>query len=90
ALAGTVDGMLIEGKGIAFPLMPLTLLCSALIVLISFRNSSAYNRWWEARTLWGAMVNRSRSYGRQVLTLIEGNADERENPVKEVMFPRHV
>ncbi|KPX46139.1 bestrophin family ion channel [Pseudomonas syringae pv. tagetis] len=89
-LAVTVDVMLIEGKGIDFPLMPLTLLCSALIVLISFRNSSAYNRWWEARTLWGAMVNSSRSYGRQVLTLIEGNADERDNPVKEVLFRRHV
>ncbi|EGH63336.1 effector locus protein, partial [Pseudomonas syringae pv. actinidiae str. M302091] len=43
-VAVTVDVMLIEGKGIDFPLMPLTLLCSALIVLISFRNSSAYNR----------------------------------------------
>ncbi|KPB87853.1 Effector locus protein [Pseudomonas syringae pv. maculicola] len=40
-LAVTMDVMLIEGKGIDFPLMPLTLLCSALIVLISFRNTSA-------------------------------------------------
>ncbi len=85
-----MDFMLIQGAGIDLPLMPLTLLCSALIVLISFRNTSAYNRWWEARTLWGAMVNSSRSYGRQVLTLIEGNANERGNPVKEVLFNRHV
>ncbi|WP_214349505.1 bestrophin family protein [Pseudomonas congelans] len=93
-VAVTMDFMLIQGAGIDLPLMPLTLLCSALIVLISFRNTSAYNRWWEARTLWGAMVNSSRSYGRQVLTLIEGNieghADERGNPVKEVLFNRHV
>ena len=47
----TMDFMLMEGIGIDFPLMPLTLLCSALFVLISFRNTSAYNRWWEARTL---------------------------------------
>ncbi|MCF5397380.1 effector protein, partial [Pseudomonas syringae] len=89
-VAVTMDFMLIQGAGIDLPLMPLTLLCSALIVLISFRNSSAYNRWWEARTLWGAMVNSSRSYGRQVLTLIEGSANERGNPVKEVLFNRHV
>ncbi|WP_122710293.1 bestrophin family protein [Pseudomonas viridiflava] len=86
----TMDFMLMEGIGIDFPLMPLTLLCSALIVLISFRNTSAYNRWWEARTLWGAMVNCSRSYGRQVLTLIDGEGRARENPVKGELFRRHV
>ena len=85
----TVDFMLMEGIGIDPPLMPLTLLCSALIVLISFRNTSAYNRWWEARTLWGAMVNTSRSYGRQVLTLIDGQGTRRENPVKGLLFRRH-
>lgn len=89
-LAVTTDVMLIEGKGLDFPLMPLTLLCSALIVLISFRNSSAYNRWWEARTLWGAMVNSSRSFARQVLTLIDGSGQARHNPAKALLFRRHV
>ena len=23
---------------------------------IGFRNTTAYNRWWEARTLWGGMI----------------------------------
>ena len=52
-IAVTVDFMLFLNAKLNLPLMPLTLLGSALIVLISFRNSSAYNRWWEARTLWG-------------------------------------
>lgn len=86
----TMDVMLVQGSGIDIPLMPLTLLCSALIVLISFRNSSAYNRWWEARTLWGAMVNSSRSYGRQVLSLIDGEGVHRHNPVKTLLLRRHV
>lgn len=30
-------------------------------IFIGFRNSSAYNRWWEARTLWGTIVGNSRS-----------------------------
>ncbi len=66
-VAATLEAMLVAGYGSELPLMPLmplTLLCSALVLLISFRNSSAYNRWWEARTLWGSMVNSSRSYGR--------------------------
>jgi putative membrane protein len=89
-LAVTIDAMMVGGYGFELPLMPLTLLCSALVVLISFRNSSAYNRWWEARTLWGAMVNTSRSYGRQVLTLIDGEGRHKENPVKAVLLRRHV
>ena len=85
----TADSMLLMNNRLNLPLMPLTLLCSALVVLISFRNTSAYNRWWEARTLWGAMVNSSRSFGRQVLTLID-DQDDRRNPIKALLFRRHV
>lgn len=87
-VADTLDAMLVAGYGFELPLMPLTLLCSALVVLISFRNSSAYNRWWEARTLWGSMVNSSRSLGRQVLTLIDDQ--HLTNPVKAKLIQRHV
>jgi len=37
-------------------------------IIVGFRNASAYGRWWEARTLWGAIVNRSRTLARQVMT----------------------
>nr|WP_133751164.1 bestrophin family ion channel [Pseudomonas sp. LP_7_YM] len=84
----TVDFMLYLERKITLPSLPLTLLGSALVVLTSFRNTSAYNRWWEARTLWGALVNNSRSFARQVLTLMD---DESElNPVKAVLLRRHV
>lgn len=84
----TVDFMLYLERKITLPSMPLTLLGSALVVLTSFRNSSAYNRWWEARTLWGALVNNSRSFARQVLTLIDDEGHL--NPVKAVLLRRHV
>ncbi|WP_177434659.1 MULTISPECIES: bestrophin family protein [Pseudomonas] len=84
----TVDFMLFLERKVTLPSMPLTLLGSALVVLISFRNSSAYNRWWEARTLWGALVNSSRSFARQVLTLIDD--EDGINPVKALLLRRHV
>ncbi|WP_407313756.1 bestrophin family protein [Pseudomonas sp. nanlin1] len=84
----TADFMLFLDRKISLPSLPLTLLGSALVVLTSFRNSSAYNRWWEARTLWGALVNNSRSFARQALTLIED--DSGMNPIKEVLLHRHV
>ena len=88
-VAVTVDFMLFLDSKLNLPLMPLTLLGSALIVLISFRNSSAYNRWWEARTLWGAMVNNSRSFARQVLTFLDDPKGE-ANPIKAKLLRRHV
>ncbi len=42
---------------------------TALSILLGFRTNSAYNRWWEARKIWGAIVNDSRTLARQVLTL---------------------
>lgn len=32
-----------------------------LSIIISFRINAAYNRWWEARTLWGSLVNNMRN-----------------------------
>jgi hypothetical protein len=38
----------------------------ALSLLLVFRTNSSYDRWWEARKLWGGVVNRSRDIVRQV------------------------
>lgn len=46
------------------PPLPLTLFGSALALFLGFRDNSAYERWWEARQLWGAMINASRSLAR--------------------------
>ncbi len=41
---------------------------SAISIFIAFRVNQAYGRWWEARQLWGALINESRSWGRLVVT----------------------
>lgn len=46
--------------------VPLALYGSAIGIIVGFRNNSAYGRWWEARGLWGSVVNNSRSLARQV------------------------
>lgn len=46
------------------PSLPLTIFGSALALFLGFRSNSAYQRWWESRTLWGAMINASRSLAR--------------------------
>lgn len=72
-VAVVVSYVLLKQHGVEFelPSLPLPLLGSALVLFVTFRNNSAYARWWEARTLWGGLVNASRSFAREVLTLME-------------------
>jgi len=55
------------------PEMPLgipTFLGTAISVLLSFKMAQSYDRWWEARKIWGAIVNDSRSLIIQLQTFI--------------------
>jgi len=55
------------------PAMPLgipTFLGTAISVLLSFKMAQSYDRWWEARKIWGAIVNDSRSLIIQLQTFI--------------------
>jgi ion channel-forming bestrophin family protein len=65
---------------VALPHIPLSLFGSAIGIIVAFRNQSAYARWWDARTLWGVIINNSRSWARQVTTVMmplsEAEADE--------------
>lgn len=57
--------------------LPFTLIGLALSIFLGFRNNACYDRWWEARKLWGKLINTSRTSARQALTLIRGEgADE--------------
>jgi putative membrane protein len=55
-------------KPIPIPDITLSLLGAVLGILLAFRTNSAYARWWEARQLWGRLVNSSRSLARQAIT----------------------
>ena len=50
---------------------PFVMIGMPLGIFLGFRNNTAYDRFWEARKLWGALVNTSRSFTRQTLTLVE-------------------
>lgn len=55
------------------PELPLTLFGTAIAVFLTARGNAAYQRWWEGRTLWGALINASRSLARQVVVLLHGD-----------------
>jgi putative membrane protein len=68
AIVAAYKGM--HWNWVALPHIPLALFGSAIGIIVAFRNQSAYARWWEARTLWGSIVNNSRSWARQVVTIM--------------------
>lgn len=78
--------------GVSLPIAYVSVLGGAISILLAFKNNSAYERWWEARTLWGALVNDTRTWIRQVRTLPEpGGPDEAAYAEwRERMILRHV
>ena len=50
----------------------------ALGFLIGFRNNHAYDRWWEARKLWGQLINENRNLCLKVRSLIGIDAADRD------------
>ena len=50
--------------------IPFTLMALPLAIFLGFRNSAAYDRYWEARKLWGELVLRCRSLSRQCQSFI--------------------
>jgi putative membrane protein len=57
-------------------LQPFTLLGVALSIFLGFRNSAAYDRWWEARKLWGQLVFEIRNLARAANALIPSGGGE--------------
>lgn len=55
----------------AIPATPVSILGVGLSIFLGFKNSASYDRWWEARKIWGAIVNESRTFGAAVRTLIQ-------------------
>lgn len=61
---------------VALPFSIAATLGGALAIFIGFRNNSAYGRWWEARTLWGGIVNSTRVLARLIITFTDSHAHQ--------------
>ena len=53
--------------------LPASFIGFVIAIYLGFANTSAYDRWWEARKLWGSLVNETRTLARQVVILINDN-----------------
>lgn len=81
---------------IDLPIVPVTILGGALAIFLGFRNNSAYDRWWEARKIWGGIVNASRSWGMMITTFVSAHhsntsiEEEKVASIKKELVHRHI
>jgi len=69
---------------IQIPTIIPAILGPALAFFIGFNNNQAYDRWWEARKIWGALVNDSRTWARQIIYNTSANDLEGKNELIQI------
>ncbi len=75
------------------PFQPITVVGIAVTFLIGFKNNQSYDRFWEARKIWGGIVNYSRTWTAQVLSLPSPTEDfpsDELRKAQETMIYRHM
>lgn len=72
---------------LAIPWQPISIIGIAVAFYLGFKNNSSYDRTWEARKIWGSIVNNSRSFGAAVNAFVQGG--EKEEVKKELIY-RHI
>lgn len=73
------------------PLIIISVPGTVIALLLGFRTNSAYDRWWEARIVWGAIVNDSRTWVRQLLSFVnfDSKSSDEYQHIKQMSF-RHI
>lgn len=60
---------------VKIPFLPIATIGTAVAFYVGFKNNSAYDRFWEARKIWGGVVNASRSWASAVAAYVEPHDD---------------
>lgn len=87
---------LFDQRWLHLPWLPIALVGTAVAFIISFQNNATYDRVWEARKIWGGIVNASRTWGIMVNDFItndftdeKAGSDELQG-IRRALIYRHV
>lgn len=84
AVAYTVAYEHLNLKWLTIPWVPLAVIGTAVAFYVGFKNNSAYDRMWEARKIWGSIVNNSRIWGVNVLAMVNNQFTEKPYSDEEI------
>lgn len=71
------------------PWVPVALIGTATAFISGFKNTQTYNRTWEARQVYGSIINSSRSFGIMVRDFVRAENKETEAGLHQEMVYRH-
>lgn len=66
------------------PWLPISVIGTAVAFYVGFKNNSAYDRMWEARKIWGAIVNSSRAWGMYIDSFVSNHFTEEKVSLEEI------
>lgn len=97
AFAGSV-ALLYQQNIISFsiPWLPISVIGTAVAFYVGFKNNQAYDRMWEARKIWGGIVNDSRTWGMMVDGFVSNffadtkASNEELHSIKKRLIYRHI
>lgn len=72
---------------LSMPWQPASVVGIAVAFYLGFKNNSSYDRTWEARKIYGGIVNDSRAFGAAVVAFVKG---ENDKEIKKELIYRHV
>lgn len=78
------------------PWLPLSVIGTAVAFYVGFKNNQSYDRLWEARKIWGGIVNDSRSWGMMVDSYVSNlftetkKSDDEIHAIKQRLIYRHI
>ncbi len=81
---------------LSIPWLPVSVIGTAVAFYVGFKNNQAYDRMWEARKIWGGIVNDSRTWGMMVdsyisnLFRVNKIKDEDIHSIKKRLIYRHI
>lgn len=88
ATLATVVYQILDLKWLAIPWLPIAMMGTAVAFVVGFRNNATYDRMWEARRIWGSILNTSRSWGIMTRDYV-GNWNNQDKLSKEELSAIH-
>lgn len=76
--------------------LPISLIGTAVAFYVGFKNNQAYDRLWEARKIWGGIINSSRSWGAAIKSFVSNQfresdlSDDELHKIHQRLLYRHI
>lgn len=67
------------------PWLPISIIATAVAFYVGFKNNQAYDRLWEARKIWGSIINSSRAWGSMVNNFVSNQFNQNDISQEELL-----